>query len=121
MTFREILAKLVDGTPGALGAAVMASDGIAVDEHIRDGVDLDLATVVVEFQRVLEQARKVSGAVYGEGHGLRELILTVDSQQLYFRQIDDEFFVVIALESTGTLGKARYLVRCLLQELQEEL
>ncbi len=30
MTFREILATLVDGTPGAVAGAIMAEDGIAV-------------------------------------------------------------------------------------------
>ena len=122
MTFREILEKLVEETPGAVAGAVMASDGIPVDEFQRDDADIDLAVVAVEFQRVLEQARKATGAVYGGGGGqLDEMILITGRHQLLFRQLDDEFFVTVALHPQGMLGKARYLVGCLLRELQEAL
>ncbi len=122
MTFREILETVVLQTPGALAGAIMAADGIPVDEFKREEGSVDLAAVAVEFQRVLDQSRKVAGALYGaSGGGLEELILITSGHQLLFRQIDDEFFVTIALEPTGSLGKARYLVRSLLRELQEAL
>jgi len=122
MTFREILEKVVLQTPGALAAAVMATDGIPVDEFARDDHGIDLAALAVEFQRVLDQSRKVAGALYGgSGGGLEELILITSGHQILFRQIDDEFFVTIALEPTGSLGKARYLVRSLLRELHAAL
>jgi predicted regulator of Ras-like GTPase activity (Roadblock/LC7/MglB family) len=122
MTFRQILETIVNQTPGALAGAIMASDGIPVDEYLREGTTLELSSVAVEFQRVLEQSRKVAGALYGEsGAGLEELILITGANQLFFRQIDDEFFIAIALEPTGMLGKARYLVRSLLDDLREEL
>ena len=122
MTFREILERVVLQTPGALAGAVMAGDGIPVDEFEREEGSVELAAVAVEFQSVLDQSRKVAGALYGDpGGGLQELILITSGHQLLFRQIDDEFFVTIALEPTGSLGKARYLVRSLLRELQEAL
>ncbi|MCZ6570220.1 MAG: hypothetical protein O7B23_08690 [Deltaproteobacteria bacterium] len=122
MTFREILERIVLQTPGALAGAVMAADGIPIDELEREEGSVDLTAVAVEFQRVLDQARKVAGALYGpSGGGLEELILITSVHQLYFRQIDDEFFVTIALKTTGSLGKARYLVRSLLQELRDAL
>jgi predicted regulator of Ras-like GTPase activity (Roadblock/LC7/MglB family) len=120
MTFQEILAKIVDGTPGAVGGAIMGADGIPVDEYVREGSRVDLPTVAVEFQSVVEQARKVAGSLEGDGE-LHELVLMTTSHQLLFRQVDDEYFVVVALHPTGTLGKARYLVRCLLRDLQEGL
>ena len=122
MTFREILEKIVDQTPGALAAAIMASDGIPVDECSRNSEEMDLAAMAVEFQGVLEGSRKVAGALYGDlGGGLEELILITTKHQLFFRQIDDEFFVTVALATTGSLGKARYLVRTLLDEMRREL
>lgn len=122
MTFREILERVVQGTPGALAGAIMASDGIPVDEYVRDEARVDLAALAVEFQRVLDQSRKVAGALYGgSGGGLEELVLITSGHQLLFRQLDDDFFVAIALEPTGSLGKARYLVRSLLRDLQEAL
>jgi predicted regulator of Ras-like GTPase activity (Roadblock/LC7/MglB family) len=125
MTFREILANVIDGTPGALAGAIMAGDGIPVEEYAVDGVegaDAELATVAAEFERVLSQIRKVTGALYGETEGeLDELILQTPGRQLLFRQIDDEYFLLVALEPTGMLGKARFLARSSLDDLREEL
>ena len=82
MTFREILQRLVEDTPGALAAVLMGSDGIPIDDYRASGARIDLPALAVEFQRVLEE---------------------------------------IALEPTGSLGKARYLMRSLLRDLQREL
>jgi len=122
MTFREILTGIVDGTPGALAGAIMGADGIAIEEYGKSTSTLELTAVAIEFQRVLEQARKVSGALYREGErGLEELILVTSEHQLYFREIDDEYFMVVALDPTGVLGKARYSVRNVLDELRSQL
>jgi len=122
MTFREILARVIDPTPGALAGAVMCSDGVAIDEYRRPEAQIDLNTVTVEFQLVLEQARKVAGALYGQGSGgLEELILKTPGHQLLFREIDEEYFLVVALRHDGMLGKARYLVNALLHKIEEAL
>jgi predicted regulator of Ras-like GTPase activity (Roadblock/LC7/MglB family) len=122
MTFREILQQLVEDTPGALAAALMGADGIPIDAYRAPGSRLDLPALAVEFQRVLEEARKTSSALYGGGRDtLAELILNTSQNQLLFREVDPEYFVVVALEPTGSLGKARYLVRSLLQDLRREL
>ena len=122
MMFREVLASIVDPTPGALAAAVMGSDGIPIDAYRKRDDPLDLDTVAIEFQRVLEQATKVATALYGPGGGeLEELVLRTAAHQLLFRQIDDEYFVVIALAPDGMLGKARYLLRSTLHKLRQEL
>lgn len=122
MTFREVLIKVVDDTPGAVAAALMGNDGIPVDEYARTAAHLDLPSVAVEFQRVVEDARKVAGSLYGDRDGeLLELVLVTDRHQLLFRQIDDEYFLVVALEPTGVLGKARYRIRTLMDELRQEL
>jgi predicted regulator of Ras-like GTPase activity (Roadblock/LC7/MglB family) len=122
MTFRKILQKLIEDTPGALAAALMGSDGIPIDAVRAAGSRVDLPALAVEFQRVLEEARKASGALEGDACGrLNELILNTSRSQLLFREVDAEYFLVVALEPSGSLGKARYLVRCLLQELRREL
>lgn len=120
--FREVLASIIDPTPGALAGAIMGWDGIAIDEYRRSEDPLDLDTVAVEFQRVLEQATKVANALYGPGGGeLEELVLRTAAHQLLFRRVDDEYFVVIALAPDGMLGKARYLLRSTLHKLRQEL
>ena len=122
MSFDEILRKIVDPVPGALAGAIMGADGIPLAEYARGDAELDLTAVAVEFHSVLEQASKVAGAVSGPGAGgIEELMLRTRAHQLVFRQIDDEYFAVIALEPDGMVGKARYLLGTLLWTLQEEL
>jgi predicted regulator of Ras-like GTPase activity (Roadblock/LC7/MglB family) len=122
MTFRELLAKVVDPTPGGRAAVIMGSDGIPVEEYRAQGEGLDLPTVAVEFQRVLEEAHKVTGLLGSDGGGpLQEVILETAQLQILFRPIDHEYYLIVALDRNGFLGKARYLVSSLLQDLREEL
>jgi hypothetical protein len=48
-------------------------------------------------------------------------VLVTTRHQLFFRRIDDEYSLALALTPTGVLGKARWRVRALLQELREAL
>jgi len=122
MTFREILSTLVDQTPGALAAAVVAADGVAIDEYARDGAEVDLSAIAIEFGRIFHQSQKVSDALYGSRAGdLHELVLVTAGHQLFFRQLDDEMFLVMALSPTGLVGKARWLARSLLDQIREAL
>ena len=122
MTFQEVLSKVVDSTPGARAAVVMGTDGIPVEEYRAEGTDLDLPTMAVDFQRVLEEAQKVTTQMGSDAGGpLEEVILKTAGIEVLFRPIDDEYYLIVALERTGFMGKARYLVSSLLQDLREEL
>ena len=122
MTFREILTTLVDRTPGALSAAVMAADGVAIDEYARDGAVVDLGAIAVEFGRIFGQSQKVAAALYGARDGeLDELLLVLGAHQILFRRLDEDSFLILALDHTGLVGKARWLARNLLQEIREAL
>lgn len=120
MTFREILARIIDQTPGALAGAIMSRDGIPVEEYEASRPDVELSTVAVELESVRDQAGKVTAALF-PGEELEELMLVVGNAQLLFRNIDEEYFLLVLLERGGVLGKARYLVRSILQELRQEL
>jgi predicted regulator of Ras-like GTPase activity (Roadblock/LC7/MglB family) len=122
MTFREILTTLVDRTPGALAAAMMAADGVAIDEYAREGSDVDLGAIAVEFGRIFAQSQKVAESLYGAREGeLDELLLVFGEHQILFRRLDEDSFLILALERTGLVGKARWLARSLLQEIREAL
>ena len=122
MTFREILTRIIDETPGALAGSIMGRDGIPIDEYEKEKGQVDLASVAVEFEVVLSQADKIAATLFAaSGGGLEELVLIAGERQILFRQVDDEYFLVVALERTGMLGKARYLMGRVLQELRAEL
>jgi predicted regulator of Ras-like GTPase activity (Roadblock/LC7/MglB family) len=119
MTFGEILAQLVDRTPGALCAGLLAADGIPVDEYAAAGGDADLAATGVELQAALEQLRK-SSAVAGLGEP-REITLTSESACLYLRWIEPDLYLLVRLERDAVVGKLRYLAARLDADLREAL
>jgi predicted regulator of Ras-like GTPase activity (Roadblock/LC7/MglB family) len=122
MTFREILSTLVERTPGALAAAVMAGDGVAIDEYAREGAEVDLGAIAVEFGRIFAQSQKVASALYGTRDGdLDELLLVLGGHQILFRKLDEDSFLLLALDQNGLVGKARWLARNLLQEIRDAL
>lgn len=121
MTFREILEHVIRQTPGAQAGAIMGTDGVPIEEYTVPGADIDLNGLTIEFSGVLEQLRKVSGSLYGQPDALEEVLLGTREHQLLFRPVDDEYLFVVALDPLGMVGKARYLVRSVMEELREEL
>ena len=120
MTFREILEHVVGQTPGALAGAIMGTDGVPIEEYSVPGADIDLNTLTIEFGAVIQQLRKVSGSLYGQVDALEEIVLGTRDHQLLFRPIDDDYVFVVALEPLGMVGKVRYLVRSVMEDLREE-
>lgn len=124
MSFEPVLRKMIEGVPGALGIALMGSDGIPIAECYAPGADPaaeagEVGAAGVEFGRILDEVRKASDAI--AGGRLDELVVGLARCWLLFRVVDDELFVVAALEPRGNLGKARFLLRRHLLELQQAL
>lgn len=126
MSFESILAQIMDESAGALGIALMGSDGIPIAQRMPDlprGVSNplgdDIGTAAVDFARILGDIQKAGDAL--NGGALAETVISLARFQLLFRQIDDEVFVVLALAPSGNAGKARYLLRRNLFALKSEL
>jgi predicted regulator of Ras-like GTPase activity (Roadblock/LC7/MglB family) len=124
MSFEPTLRKMIDGVTGALGVALMGSDGIAIAEleAKASGVapgEGEVGAAGVEFGRILEEIRKASDAL--GGGRFEEAMIGLARFSLLFRVVDEDLFLVVALEPRGNLGKARFLMRRHLLELQEQL
>ena len=124
MSFRSILRSLVVECGGGIGAVLMGSDGIPIDEYVADEVPEgplreDFGTAGVEFSRILEEIRKAADAL--AGGAVQETIVTMSRMTLVFRAIDPDTFLVLALTPDGNLGKARYLIRRQLHAIRREL
>jgi predicted regulator of Ras-like GTPase activity (Roadblock/LC7/MglB family) len=124
MSFESILRGIVDRCSGALGAALMGTDGIPI-EQVSSGslpsgaLAEDLGNAGVEFGRILDDVRKASDAL--SGGALRETIVILARFQLVFRALDSDTLLVVVLAPDGNLGKARYLIRSSLDALMREL
>jgi len=124
MSFEPTLQKMIDGCSGAIGIALMGSDGIAVAELQAPDPDLsvldgEVGAAGIEFGRILDEVRKASDAL--SGGRLEEVVVGLARFTLVFRAVDDELFLVVALAVGGNLGTARFLMRRHLLELREQL
>ncbi len=119
MSFETILREIVTQCPGCIGVALMNSDGIPIAEVGGAGESDEVTLLGVEFGRVLDEARKVASTV--NGGELAELVIGMARTQVVLRALDRETFFVLALDPTGNLGKARYLLRRHSLEVRDQL
>lgn len=124
MSFSTILREIVSNTEGCVGAALLGSDGIAIDEVTAAGaaglgLEEEVGSAGAEFCRVLEEIGKASDAL--GGGAVSEVVVSLARFLLVFRVVDDDVFLVVLLTPDGNLGKARYLLRRHLMALRREL
>jgi len=124
MSFRSILRSIVEECGGGLGAVLMGSDGIPIEEYVTDRIpegplQEDIGSAGVEFSRILEEIRKAADAL--GGGAVTETVVALARMNLVFRPIDGETFLALVLASDGNLGKARYLIRRHLLAIRQEL
>jgi predicted regulator of Ras-like GTPase activity (Roadblock/LC7/MglB family) len=124
MSFETILRSILDDCGGAIGIALMGSDGVPVEQvQARAGdsalLSEDIGTAGAEFGRILDEIRKASDAL--GGGAMNETMVSLSRFTLIFRAVDDDLFVVLAITPDGNLGKARYLIRRHLLAIRQEL
>ena len=117
--FKEILQDLVERTEGGVAGLLMASDGIAVDQYSSaDGV-IDNESIGMEYSVELKGVQRAAEMLYaGE---TKELSVQTERLTTVVRMLSDEYFVALAVEPGGNVGKARYLLRTSAPALIENL
>ena len=108
--FKEMLDSIIEHTEGSLGALIMGTDGIAVEKVLGEaGMDANLDVAADEFTSLVRSAQR-AGNDTGLG-GLRELVVSLESAVMVMRLLSRDYFVVLALNSQGNLGRARFELR----------
>ncbi len=116
--FNSRLEQTVTNVPGGQAAVLMGFDGIPVDMYASGG-KIDIETIGMEFSVLLKEVRKAAQMLdTGE---TRELTVRTEKQTTVLRVINEEYFLAFALSPEGNLGKARFLLRLLAPEFNEEL
>jgi predicted regulator of Ras-like GTPase activity (Roadblock/LC7/MglB family) len=122
MSFESVLKAIVADCPGAVGAALMGGDGIAIAQVAAPGTGVDadeVGVLGVEFGRIFDEARKAGDAA-GAG-GALELSVRTERFHVVLQALDPETYLVLALAPEGNVGKGRYLMRRHHLTLREEL
>lgn len=123
MSFASLLREIVEGCRGGLGAALLGTDGMPIEQVVSESapetLGEDLATAGVEFGRILADVRKASDAL--AGGSLLDLTVRLSRMSFVFCGVDDETFVAVAVAPDGNTGQARYLIRRQMPALRAEL
>ncbi len=116
--FGTKLEDAVNGVAGGQAAILMGFDGIQVDSF---GLDeqLDIETVGMEFSVVLKEVRKAAELL--EAGSAEEMTVRTNKMTTVMRVVNKEYFLALALNADGNLGKARYVLRVLAPEFAVEL
>jgi len=117
MGFREHLDDVCK-TEGAIQAAVMGFDGIAVETVTPVELELDSAAMLVEFTGILSQIRNTAEVL--QTGAVTEVSVSTEKLTAVLRPVNAEYFAVIVLSPTGNFGKARYLLRIAASRLEGE-
>ncbi|HEY6802646.1 MAG TPA: roadblock/LC7 domain-containing protein [Pyrinomonadaceae bacterium] len=108
--FKEMLESIIERTEGSLGALIMGTDGIAVEKVLADaGADANLDIAAAEFTSIVRGAQR-AGKDTGLG-SVRELVVSLETAILIMRLLSKDYFVVLALNAEGNLGRGRFELR----------
>ena len=108
--FKELLVTIIERTEGSLGALIMGTDGIAVEKVLGEaGKEANLDVAAAEFTTLVRGAQR-AGNDLGLGN-LRELVISLDDSIILMRLLSRDYFVVLALNPEGNLGKGRFELR----------
>jgi predicted regulator of Ras-like GTPase activity (Roadblock/LC7/MglB family) len=117
--FKEALKGVVEGTEGGIAGLLMDLEGIAVESFTRAGANLDIETVGAEVSVVVKAIQRASEML--EAGDAREVAFKSERMTTLIRVINKGYFVAVALEPEGNLGKGRFLLRVLAPRFAEEL
>ena len=118
MELREKLKEIVEKVGGGVGAVIMGYDGIPIEEHMKEGI-FDVQILAVEYANVLKEVKRTI-AVLKTGE-MEEIMITTGQSRIIIRSVNEDFFIMLALDSDGNFGKGRYLLKREVPRLREEL
>jgi predicted regulator of Ras-like GTPase activity (Roadblock/LC7/MglB family) len=119
MFFDEMVQKAVEETQGAVAALIMGSDGITLAHYVKPEAELEMEVLGVEYASILGEVRKVSGIL--ESGEVREVTVSTDKYVVIVRAVTQEYFLALALEPSGNIGKGRFLLRVQTPSIRKEL
>jgi predicted regulator of Ras-like GTPase activity (Roadblock/LC7/MglB family) len=117
--FKEALQGVVEGTEGGIAGLLMDFEGIPVESFTRPGASLDIETVGAEVSVVVKAIQRASEML--EAGETREVAFRSEKMTTLIRVINKGYFVAVAIEPEGNVGKSRFLLRVIAPRLDAEL
>jgi len=115
VSFDEVVADLLQRSPGSQGAAVVDPDGIPVLSSPRSA---SLEVLGAEFASII---RGVSEAGRELSHGdLRQFWVKTENAEVIVTSLAGGYFLMLVLEPDGLSGRGRFLSRLAGERLRSE-
>lgn len=110
MDFADTLETVANRIEGCAAVMILGIDGIPIERHVQHlDQPLDIDMIATEFTTLVRRSmRTAADTDLGE---LREMVLATDAMTFVLRPITPEYFLLLALNPGGNLGRARFELR----------
>ena len=110
MSFIETLTQMVDRIEGCAAGAILGIDGILIERYVHQlAPPLDIDLVATEFTTLLRRSMRTAADT--DLGNLSEMMLSTDDLTFLVRPITSEYFLLLALNHGGNIGRARFELR----------
>ena len=118
MDFKAVLEEIINNVEGSIGIGLVGLDGIVIEQLSVDD-SFDINTVGVEYSGIIKHAQK-AGKDFGLGQTL-EVLITTQKATMIMMSVGDEYFVSLAINLDGNLGRGRLELKKAIPKLSTEL
>lgn len=118
MDFKTILNEIVANVDGAIGAGLVGTDGIVVEQVSTKGA-FDMSAVGAEYATIFKNAKKASENF--ELGRTSEIMISTDKAMIIVMMVSTSYFITLALELDGNLGRGRLEIKKAIPKLEKEL
>ncbi len=120
MSLTDILHEAIARVNGSQLAGIIGADGLGVEMVIKsDDLPYDREMVEIELASLASAAALASNRL-GMG-AVRDLIVEMDRATYVASSVVPGYFVVLGVNPNGNLGRARFAVRQMVEQLKDEM
>ena len=110
MSFRDTLTNITNRIEDCAAIVILGIDGLPIERLVKDiDPSIDIDTTAIEFTTLIR--RGVRTALDAQLGDLSEIVLTTDKMTFLLRPITTEYFLLMALNPGGNVGRARFELR----------
>jgi uncharacterized protein len=118
MDFKKILQETIVNVDGAIGAGLVGMDGIIIDQ-VSNNASFDINGVGAEYSSIIKNAMRASSS-FGLG-STTEILITTDKATMIMMMVGQSYFVTLAINLDGNLGRGRLELKKAIPKFEKEL
>jgi len=110
MDFADELITIANRIEGCAAVMILGTDGIPIERHVQQmNQSLDVEMIATEFTTLVRRGMRTAADT--ELGDLREMVLATDAMVFLARPITSDYFLLVALNPGGNIGRARFELR----------